>query len=194
MSNPASDGVDRIARYHPVRQLSAAQWFSYSSGKWRKSMTAASSAAISAISGYSSSMGERRLCPILLAEPYTNHLMRNGVTIDYHQPDGEHNTRWWPELKDPFEQFVAAHPRSPHPDKLTSDAAEDKGRPAFNRAHLLPIDDFGPLPGRRENRDGPQHCQQSEQKSFPTPAACCSAALKPRAMWNWSTPATRCKQ
>jgi hypothetical protein len=90
--------------------------------------------------------GKDRLYPIALVEPYTNHLTRNGVTIDYRpQPDGEHNTRWWPELKDPFEQFVAAHPRSPHPDKLTWDAAEAKSRPAFNRAHWLVIDDFGPL-------------------------------------------------
>ena len=67
--------------------------------------------------------GKDRLYPISIVEPYTRHLMRNGVQIDYHpQPDGEHNTNWWPEIKTPFEKFVADHPRDPHPDTLTWEA------------------------------------------------------------------------
>jgi hypothetical protein len=81
--------------------------------------------------------GKDRLYPIRVVEPYTKHLMSNGVTIDYHpQPEGEHNTRWWPEVRDAFEGFVAAHPRDPDPDKLSWQAAQGE----HNRAHWLLLD------------------------------------------------------
>ena len=87
--------------------------------------------------------GKDRLYPISIVEPYTRHLMKNGVQIDYHpQPNGEHNTAWWPEIKGPFEKFVADHPRDPHPDKLTWEAADAM----HNRAHWLVIDAFGTTP------------------------------------------------
>ncbi len=92
--------------------------------------------------------GKDRLYPISIVEPYTKHLITHGVQIEYHpQPDGEHNTAWWPEMKDPFEKFVAAHPRDPYPDKLTWEAADAE----HNRAHWLVIDSFGTAPG--EARD-----------------------------------------
>ena len=95
--------------------------------------------------------GKDALYPIARVEPYTNHLRAGGVAIDYHpQPEGEHNTRWWPELKDTFEQFVDNHPRQPHPDRLSWDAAEKKGQPPFNRAHWLVIDEFGAAAGEAE--------------------------------------------
>jgi hypothetical protein len=88
--------------------------------------------------------GKDRLYPISIVEPYTNHLMQGGVAIEYHpQPEGEHNTRWWPEMKDPFEAFVAGHPRDPYPDRLTWQAASA----AHARAHWLVIDRFGAAPG-----------------------------------------------
>jgi len=88
--------------------------------------------------------GKDRLYPISIVEPLTRHLMKNGVEIDYHpRPEGEHNTAWWPEIKGPFEKFVAEHPRDPHPDKLTWEAVDT----ANNRAHWLVIDAFGVAPG-----------------------------------------------
>jgi hypothetical protein len=94
--------------------------------------------------------GKDRLYPISIVEPFTRHLMRNGVQIEYHpQPDGEHNTAWWPEMKDPFERFVANHPRDPHPDTLTWEAADGSNK----RAHWLVIDAFGMAPG--ESKDLP---------------------------------------
>jgi len=88
--------------------------------------------------------GKDRLYPISIVEPFTRHLMRNGVQIDYHpQPDGEHNTNWWPEIKIPFEKFVADHPRDPHPDSLTWEAVDTVN----NRAHWLVIDAYGAAPG-----------------------------------------------
>lgn len=88
--------------------------------------------------------GRDRLYPTRNVEPYTRYLMARGVDIAYHpQPDGEHNTRWWPEMKDVFEKFVADHPRDPHPAKLTWQAADA----SHNRAHWLVIDEFGAAPG-----------------------------------------------
>jgi predicted esterase len=88
--------------------------------------------------------GKDRLYPTSIVEPYTKHLMNHGVDITYDpQPEGEHNTRWWPEVRDVFEKFAADHPRDPHPDKLTWEAADA----AHNRAHWLVIDEFGPARG-----------------------------------------------
>jgi hypothetical protein len=42
-------------------------------------------------------------------------------------------------VKDLFEKFAADHPRNPHPDKLTWEAADT----VHNRAHWLVIDEFG---------------------------------------------------
>jgi hypothetical protein len=84
--------------------------------------------------------GKDRLYPISIVEPFTRHLMRSGVQIEYHpQPDGEHNTNWWPEIKTPFEKFVADHPRDPDPDKLSWEAVDTSN----HRAHWLVIDTIG---------------------------------------------------
>ena len=85
--------------------------------------------------------GRDRLYPTSAVEPYTQHLMQSGVSIDYHpQPLGEHNTAWWPQVKDLYEGFVTSHPRDPHPDTITWTAAADGGH---RRAHWLVIDEWG---------------------------------------------------
>jgi hypothetical protein len=92
--------------------------------------------------------GKDRLYPISIVEPFTRHLMKNGVQIDYHpQPEGEHNTKWWPEIQAPFEKFVADHPRDADPDRLTWEAADTVNDVAHKRAHWLVIDAFGITPG-----------------------------------------------
>jgi hypothetical protein len=88
--------------------------------------------------------GEDPLYPTSEVEPYTNHLVDGGVKIDYHpQPDGQHNTRWWPDVVDSYEQFVKDHPRDPNPATLTWET-NDLSR---NRAHWLVIDELGAAPG-----------------------------------------------
>ena len=83
--------------------------------------------------------GKDRLYPTSEVEPFVKHLM-TGVKIDYYpQPEAGHNTAWWPEMKDPFEKFVADHPREPHPAKLTWEVLN----PEHNRAHWLIIDQLG---------------------------------------------------
>jgi hypothetical protein len=85
--------------------------------------------------------GRDRLYPTSVVEPFTRHLMRSGVKIDYHpQPEGEHNTAWWPQVKNTFEDFVTKHPRDPYPDILTWTAASMS---PHNRNHWLVIDEWG---------------------------------------------------
>jgi hypothetical protein len=67
-------------------------------------------------------------------------MKKAGVSIDYRpQPLGEHNTAWWPDIKDSFERFVTDHPRQPSPARLTWEVSELK----YNRAHWLVIDKLG---------------------------------------------------
>jgi hypothetical protein len=112
--------------------------------------------------------GRDRLYPTGIVEPFTHHLRSGGVQIDYHpQPEGEHNTKWWSELKDTFEQFVADHPRDPHPDTLTWDAADPQGHATHNRAHWLVLDEFGPARGEAARVPDVNMVAPSENEVFP---------------------------
>jgi acetyl esterase/lipase len=92
--------------------------------------------------------GRDRLYPTSVVEPYVLHLKKAGVTIDYHpQPLGEHNTAWWPDVKDSYEAFVVGHPRNPSPDRLTWETSDL----AHNRAHWLVINKLGKQPGDARN-------------------------------------------
>ncbi len=96
------------------------------------------------------------LFPTATVEPYLNHFRDGGLTLEYHpQPDGQHNTRWWPRVKDTFEAFVSAHPRDPNPATLTweTDFSSDRSWPsapgdellaASRRADWLVIDKLAP--------------------------------------------------
>jgi predicted esterase len=105
--------------------------------------------------------GKDRLYPTRNTEPYTRFFMKNGIDIEYHpQPEGEHNTRWWPEMKDPFEKFVTQHPRQPHPARISWEASDL----AHARAHWLVIDQFGPAPGERAMEDLNTETEFSREK------------------------------
>jgi hypothetical protein len=107
--------------------------------------------------------GRDRLYPTSIVEPFTRHLMRSGVDIEYHpQPEGEHNTRWWPDVKDVYESFVASHPRDPHPDKLTWQAADR----THNRAHWLILDEYGPAPAEARQMPDTNLVDESETPLF----------------------------
>ena len=82
--------------------------------------------------------GKDPLYPTTLVEPYIQQMQKGGVELTYlPQPEAVHNTAWWPEVKDTYEQFVKEHPRKPLPDTLTweSDLRANTGR-----AHWLVID------------------------------------------------------
>jgi hypothetical protein len=114
--------------------------------------------------------GKDPLYPAASVEPYVRHFQKGGLTLDYDpQPDGVHNTAWWPAVKETFEAFVRNHPRDPFPSRLTweaelgpvPDGAEDR-RHTYNRAHWLVIDKVGapragaPLPDLNEFPAGSQ--------------------------------------
>ena len=83
--------------------------------------------------------GRDPLYPTRIVDPYVEHYRRGGVTLDYHPQDAGHNTSWWPQVRDVYEEFVRAHPRNPLPDTLTW---ETDGQ-AHTRAHWLVIDALG---------------------------------------------------
>jgi len=92
--------------------------------------------------------GRDRLYPTSAVEPYVLHLKKAGVSIDYHpQPQGEHNTAWWPDVKESYEAFAGSHPRKPSPDRLTWETSDL----THNRAHWLVINKLGNQPGDVKN-------------------------------------------
>jgi len=80
--------------------------------------------------------------PTSLVDPYVARLKSAGVDLVYRpQPNAAHDTSWWPDIKDLFEQFVAGHPRRPLPDTLSWES----GPPNLpSRAHWLQIDRLAP--------------------------------------------------
>src|SRR5215468_833857 len=92
--------------------------------------------------------GRDRLYPTAAVEPYVMHLKKAGVATDYHpQPLGEHNTAWWPDVKESYERFVTDHPRDPSPAKLTWEASDL----THGRAHWLVITKLGKTPSDVKN-------------------------------------------
>ena len=86
--------------------------------------------------------GQDPLYPIRSVQPFVDHLRDSGVAVEYHpRPEAGHNTAWWPEMKDPLEAFVRAHPRDPLPATLTWEATV---RDVPSRAHWLVIDRVRP--------------------------------------------------
>jgi hypothetical protein len=86
--------------------------------------------------------GRDPLYPASYVGPYVEHLKDKGVEVVYKpQPNGVHNTAWWPEVKETFEAFVRNHPRTPLPDRLTW---ETNGSAIDNRAHWLVIEKLAP--------------------------------------------------
>jgi len=85
--------------------------------------------------------GRDPLYPASVVEPYIEHFKKAGVELQYTpEPNAGHDTSWWPEVKGPFETFVAGHPRKPLPDKLTWESGEVPAR-----AHWLVIDSLTPV-------------------------------------------------
>jgi hypothetical protein len=110
--------------------------------------------------------GRDPMYPTSVVDPYVEHLKSHGVELVYRpQPAAAHDTSWWPEIKDSFEQFVADHPRRPLPDALSWESGppnipsrahwmvierlaleRERGRPSLpdvNRMSTRPALDFG---------------------------------------------------
>ena len=82
--------------------------------------------------------GRDPMYPTSVVDPYIAQIKGGGVDVTYRpQPNAAHDTSWWPEIKERFESFVAAHPRQPLPDRLSWETGPPN-LPA--RAHWLVID------------------------------------------------------
>ncbi|MEZ5294046.1 MAG: PDZ domain-containing protein [Vicinamibacterales bacterium] len=82
--------------------------------------------------------GADPLYPAAEIEPLVQNFAAGGLRAVWApQADAGHTTAWWPVVKDDFEDFVRAHPREPHPARLswTTDSTTSR-----NRAHWLVID------------------------------------------------------
>ena len=85
--------------------------------------------------------GQDPLYPAGDVTPIMRSFAAGGLDVVYRpQPDAGHNTSWWPQLKDEIEDFVRAHPRTPHPARITWQTDDVTSR---NRAHWLVIDRLG---------------------------------------------------
>lgn len=81
-----------------------------------------------------------QLYPVAQVEPHMTWLKKMGVNLVFRpQPGAEHNTAWWPTEREPFEQFVHAHPRVAHPPALSW---ETERVDRFNRNRWLVIDEI----------------------------------------------------
>jgi predicted esterase len=82
-----------------------------------------------------------QLYPVWHVEPHVRWFTTLGMMHEFRpQPGAGHNTNWWPTEREPFEEFVHAHPREPHPAKLSWETERiDK----FNRVHWLVINRLG---------------------------------------------------
>lgn len=100
--------------------------------------------------------GRDQLYPTEMVEPYVRHLEKGGVVMQYEpQPEGGHNTAWWPQVRETFEAFVRSHPRDPHLSTLTW---ETDGAVGTTRAHWLVIDRLlppGPQPAMPDLNEYP---------------------------------------
>jgi hypothetical protein len=98
--------------------------------------------------------------PTSLVDPYIDHLKTGGVDLLYRpQPTAAHDTSWWPDIKESFEQFAAEHPRQPLPDALTWESSD-----VPSRAHWLVIDR---LAARRS--DDPRLPDLNRRSTAPAP-------------------------
>ncbi|MEZ5283334.1 MAG: hypothetical protein R2712_00725 [Vicinamibacterales bacterium] len=89
--------------------------------------------------------GRDPLYPAASVEPHLRMLQDAGATVEYRpQPEAGHDTRWWPNERAAFEQFVRAHPREPHPATLSW---ETERTDHYNRVRWLVITGLGRRPG-----------------------------------------------
>jgi poly(3-hydroxybutyrate) depolymerase len=85
------------------------------------------------------------LYPVAAVAPHIEVIRAAGAAVEFRpQPEAGHDTSWWPAEREAFAQFVATHPRQPHPESLSW---ESERTDRYNRAHWLVIDRLGRRPG-----------------------------------------------
>ena len=85
--------------------------------------------------------GRDPLYPVSSVAPHVEMLQAAGTEVTFRpQPGAGHDTSWWPTEREAFAQFVTAHPRQPHPSRVSW---ESERTDRFNRVHWLVIDQLG---------------------------------------------------
>ena len=91
------------------------------------------------------------LYPAESVVPVINAMLRAGVAPIFRvKQNARHDTRWWPDEKASYEQFVHEHPRAAHPDKVSW---ETDRTDRFNRMRWVVIDTLGVRPSDRALED-----------------------------------------
>jgi hypothetical protein len=85
--------------------------------------------------------GRDPLYPAAAVAPHVEMLVKAGAEVVFRpQPDAGHDTSWWPAEREPFHQFLEAHPRQPHPAAVSW---ETERTDRYNRVHWLVIEGLG---------------------------------------------------
>jgi hypothetical protein len=85
------------------------------------------------------------LFPVREVAPYVTLYRQAGVSAQFRpRSTAGHDLRWWPEVAPAVDSFIATHPRSPFPDRISW---ETDSPDRFPRAYWLRIDSLGSVPG-----------------------------------------------
>ena len=85
--------------------------------------------------------GRDPLYPAASVAPLVDMFKRAGVPLTFQvYPEAGHNVEWWPQERTRYEAFVSAHPRVPHPERISW---ETERTDRYNRFRWLVIDRLG---------------------------------------------------
>ena len=85
--------------------------------------------------------GRDRLYPAASVSPFIEMFRRGGIPVDFQvYPEAGHDVSWWPQERPWFEQFLAAHRRVAHPERISW---ETERTDRYNRFRWLMIDRLG---------------------------------------------------
>jgi dienelactone hydrolase len=85
--------------------------------------------------------GRDRLYPAASVAPIIEMFKRTGATLQFQvYPDAGHDVSWWPQERERFEAFLAAHHRRAHPEEASW---ETERTDRYNRFRWLVIDRLG---------------------------------------------------
>ena len=88
--------------------------------------------------------GKDPLYPAASVEPLVTMFKRAAVPYEFKvYPDAGHNVEWWPQERDGYEAWLAAHPRQPNPERVSW---ETERTDRYNRFRWLVIDRLGKRP------------------------------------------------
>ncbi len=88
--------------------------------------------------------GRDQLYPASSVEPFINMMKKGGVDLTWHvYPEARHDTSWWPQERASYDDFVASHPRSAYPTKVSW---ETERTDRYNRYSWLVINALGARP------------------------------------------------